>query len=313
MKNKLWCSCFFVVTIIFLSSISSVVSSSDYNECHVDYSVKCFGMDYEKTFSLSQEDKTAIESLIEEFRITLSQATTRAQVKEIFNEVILDLDEYGLFCDLDTEQVQKLVTNEFFLHILDTSIEHISIVKNVENDSNFFCLIAGNTEVTYFEPHIGRLAKKPTCLLLELEYYARMNDLNMLERMTELLLIPMLGALFLAMIPSQYNPLPVCCDIGLGTRSEGSSESRIYPANGWITTIGLKGIKHWGGQFYGHLHKLPIITPLFDGGIFYPGVSVFTGLRLSDLGSMECFYLGTALCVKIGPELPYEYYPFHWE
>ena len=36
-----------------------------------------------------------------------------------------------------------------------------------------------------------------------------------------------------------------------------------------------------------------------------PGIKIIT-----DPDWLECFYMGSALKVKIGPEIPYEYFPF---
>jgi hypothetical protein len=69
------------------------------------------------------------------------------------------------------------------------------------------------------------------------------------------------------------------------------------PAEGWVWTQGLFGIRKWEGEFYGQLSDSFI------------GVSGFFGLRIggciwSILGAVDTYYLGSALKVKIGEEIP---------
>ncbi len=305
MYKKLLGSCVFVIAIIMSSSFSTVVSDPLDNDSLVEYSVTFFGLDYEKTIFLTKGDLTSIEALIDEFRVRLSHVTTKAQVKEIFTNMIVNLDQYGLFGDMDTEQVQRFVTEDCYHHLSDASSKHFYTEKTVENGSNALCLIAGHTYFTIFESNIARIISKPTYVLLALQKYAILHNRSLLLKVSTLLVNPLKVALFGTFALSTYNPLPISCTIGLGDRG-----AKIIPASGWVTTIGLNGAKSWNGSFYGQLMRLPILITLFDGGIVYPGVSGFTGIQWTEPGSMECFYLGTALHVKIGSEIPYDYYPF---
>jgi len=280
----------------------------------IELTIEMVGFDQDRSYTkvVSVETFQQMKSAFEAFRIQLSNATTKAQGVVLFKRIINDLHEYGMFGDMDIEQVGRFVIGNYFYPISDALIDGSSQDKILRNAGNLFCLIVGETNNTYFESHLGCMAKKPACFLLALENYARMHNQSVLHNIILFLIAPFFGALFYSMIPSMYNPLPVFCNIGLGFRSEGIVESRIHPASGWITTIGLKGLKSWNDEFFGQLIKLPILLVLFDGGIFYPGVSGFTGIRISEVGSMDCYYIGTALHVRIGPEIPYEYYPFQW-
>ena len=70
----------------------------------------------------------------------------------------------------------------------------------------------------------------------------------------------------------------------------GGSDS--YPANGWITTDGINGIKKWEGEnIWGDLPIEPFEFFIFD--YTYPGVYDFTGISIGN------FFMGHADWVKI--------------
>lgn len=298
--------CIFTIAIILLSSFSSVVSLSDKNnEQCLDYAVKFIGLDYVNTIHLTNNEVNMIKSRINDFRNELSHVSTIAQAKEVYAKMIDDLDQYGLFGKISTEKTLRFILSDMIYSPSNIINNYISAGQTVENKSNFLCFVAGSTENTFFESNIARMITKPAYYLLELLKYTEENNLTILHKLSVLLSAPLFFILFYSIL-SYYNHVPVGYTIGLGLRSL----SDTYPANGWITTVGLNGIKSWVGSFYGQLKRIPILIILFDGGIFYPGVSGFTGIQVSEIGSMDCFYFGTALQVKIGPEVPYDYYPF---
>jgi hypothetical protein len=80
------------------------------------------------------------------------------------------------------------------------------------------------------------------------------------------------------------------------------------PSHVWITTIGINGIKRWTGPFYGYLR---FFSPSFQtgevGGLLtlFPGILVFSRIKIHISENNENFYLGTALYEKMGEEHPY--------
>jgi hypothetical protein len=71
-------------------------------------------------------------------------------------------------------------------------------------------------------------------------------------------------------------------------------EMEYYPADGWVHTDGLNGVKTWNGSFYGNIYSI-LIIPLH---VYYGGVTGFTGIKINN------FFQGSALWVKIGPTRP---------
>jgi len=66
------------------------------------------------------------------------------------------------------------------------------------------------------------------------------------------------------------------------------------PAEGWVHTYGLFGIKNWNEYVYGDISVIASFTHLF----ILLGVVGFTGIKINN------FYQGTALWVKLSSNSP---------
>jgi hypothetical protein len=73
------------------------------------------------------------------------------------------------------------------------------------------------------------------------------------------------------------------------------------PANGWVSTLGLKGKKTWDGPFYGGLFSGP-------GGNCLAVIG-FTGIRIilnyENWLDRSYLFLGSALLVDLSEETPW--------
>jgi hypothetical protein len=88
---------------------------------------------------------------------------------------------------------------------------------------------------------------------------------------------------------SYFLPATIFSFITFGFIMGGAGGFTTQPATGWVETFGLKLAKGWTGSFYGQF--------IFPFICFPTGVIGFTGIKLVSLS--HCFYLGSALCVKI--------------
>lgn len=236
--------------------------------------IKGFG---DNTVKLRKQQYRDLEQYLADFRERLNKTTTREEAVPIFNEAVVELNKYGLLPKgMSIEQAQKLVTGGYQNSRLMNLIEK-RFSKNlaVFNNSNFICLIAGQTDLnTYFQNPIGTL----------LWYLSIIPFLFGI--LIELLTI--LGSI------NQFFPISLHQRIGLGGYDpEVGGHSPTY---GWLYTQGLLGIKKWNGNLFGALHQ-PVLIGVF--GDYYPAVCGFMGLRIFNFDSLTYLFYGTAIKVKI--------------
>jgi hypothetical protein len=263
--------------------IADVTIESDNSEL-VEITVEIceVGKAYNHSVMLTQEKAKELENLINNFEIELDGADSIAETEIIFKDTVVSLNELGLLPEcMSVQEAQRLVTGEEQNPRVVKLIEryYSKNQKSLDNDKNILCLISGHTNVTFF---LG-----PTGSILMLLFMFLPEPF----RSFILPIFTVYGPFFW-----NFNPLPFGYIIGLG--ADG-----YYPANGMVNTIGLSGIKKWGGSFYGHLPLPQFISLLCS---CYPGVLGFTGIRIpsAPFPIKSTFYFGTALWVKIGVELP---------
>jgi hypothetical protein len=254
------------------------------------------------TVKLTREQYQNLDQYLVAFRERLNQTSTREEAVPIFKEAIVELDKYGLLPKgMDAEQAQKIVTRSAYgshIPLLLTQIlsSHRSLI-----DSNFnvVCLLAGKTNFTCFQS-IGSVLLDKIGEFLYNNFY-----------MKNLLLL--IGFLWVQLVwISNINPFCLTNRFYLGYRNLYNPDYFLM-SSGWITTIGLQGIKRIQGDMIG---SLPVEHFYFSGGPFpaneyYPAVLGFLGIKIrltydNDLLN-KFFYLGSALCVNISSEPPSNY------
>ena len=101
------------------------------------------------TVKLTKEQYQNLEQYLVDFREWLNQTSTRGEAVPIFKEAVVELDKYGLLPKgLYVEHAQRLVT-ERYQNPLAMSQFTASLRKyQLGNNSNFFCLITGETSIT---------------------------------------------------------------------------------------------------------------------------------------------------------------------
>jgi hypothetical protein len=235
----------------------------------INFTVEVCGLNGEKqTVELSKEEAEEVEQLFNSIRERLNKTDTREEANEVFKEAVVELNKYGLFEGLNVNIVKKLVTGEYQnIRILKNFGRIIAGNQNNAN-SNFLCLTAGHATNSFI-----------------------MGPLNFLSLLGLFLPDPFHFLSFIFF----FFPLNLFGFMVFGDYSIGQ-HAVYYPAEGWIRTIGLNGLKKWDGKFYGQIKKLDFGM----GGEFLGGIG-FTGLRI-NYGFFNTLFLGSTLMIKIGPK-----------
>ena len=256
---------FLFVQISIQPAFAEISTESDNSEL-VEITIEiCKGNGAEDhTVMLSQKQAEVLENIISRTKTKLDVSNDRKEASVIFNDAIVSLFELGVLPEgLSIEEAKRLVNGvgqkPRFVKILERWYSRNFDI--FDDDENFLCLIAGHTDNTYFmPPFFGIIEDSP--------------------KLWPILLI------YLFTFPIWlFNPLPIGNTIYLGSLS-GGMLPRIIPAEGWVYTVGLNGIKTWSGTFTGDL------------GQIFKGALGFTGIKIGFLLT-SYFYMGSALGVKI--------------
>jgi len=275
-----WVAFAVVVLFIGLACAPSLHANVSTSEEPVEITTEICGLPGMKpqTVQLTTEDAEAVDRLFEEIKSKLDNVESREEAVEIFNEAIVELNEYGLLGGLSIEQAQKLVTgkyhNERIVNILELLFARSN--KIIDDNENVLCLIAG--------------ISTSTCMssALELNWWRVLVLINtFLDDIDEDLRMA-IGIIWLAIL------LPIMVfDLVRPLYLWG--HLLINQGFGFVFTIGLNGVKKWHGTLEGKYGSF---------GLYYDNawaVKGFTGLEI--LLYMEdfdiCFYLGSAFKVGI--------------
>ena len=260
------------VIVLFLGlaiapSINANVSKASIDSELVEITTELCGLDGVKphTVSLTKEDAEEVEKLIDDIQRRLDEVETREEAVEIFNEAVVKLDKYDLLGGLSVEQAQRLITDGYNNLRIGEFFEKANIDSNIKR--NFFCLLAGNTDSTVFNGIFSTISLALSFLFIGFEMFVLL----------------WMGTYYF----SNFFPLSFEQTISLGIQGT----QWTYPAEGWIFTMGLTGIKKWEGNIIGDI-RLGILDELI-------GVTGFKGVKIRNLNSNDVFYMGFARRVKI--------------
>ncbi len=244
------------------------------------------------TVKLTREQLQDLEEYLVEFRGRLNQTTTREEAILLFKEAVVELDKYGLLPkELSVKIVQKLITER---NPSTYPLNRIPSLAKFSNDSNLFCLIAGRTNQTIFESVLGILC-----------YIFSSSNVGGVAYICHVLY-------HWLTISCMINPFGLIRRISLGSYDYFDNDT--YFASGWLTTVGIFGLKKYEGNIIG---AIPIKGTYYKdtwylGKLRFPGVVGFTGFKIglidNTTGSIfegrTFFYLGSALWVSISSEPP---------
>ena len=289
------------VIVLFLGlaiapSINANVSKASIDNELVEITTEVYGIDGVKphTVSLSKEDVKEVEALFDSIREQLNATETREEAEQIFNEAVVELDKYGLLGGLSVEQAQRLVTGGYLNPRVVKVLEKMSNRCQGIFNSNFLCLIAGNTSETMI---IG--PSTIFCTLINLFLALSNYGIYLFLKSLGLDLYKFFSFIE-DLISYFFDGLPHA-ELGGFIRFGGCyydpyNGFHYWPAKGWVWTRGLLGIKEWKDKFYGRLYHTLI------------GASGFTGIRIGMALFplwFPTYYLGFALRVKLSKNPPW--------
>jgi hypothetical protein len=238
-----------------------------------------------QTVQLTTEDAEAVDKLFEEIKTKLDNIESREEAVKIFNEAIVELDQYGLLGGLSIEQAKRLVTSRY-------QQQRLSSMPMDENE-NRFCLIMGKTSWIWIFSFI------PYCLNI---LFSMISDNGYIGLLVSQALIAISDVL-----PIDF--FNIICFGNYIWESPYYNEGRYRPSEGWIWTFGIRGVQEVDGCFYGNLplppckFDIPSIHPIWE--YVYPGAVGFTGIHIFHrIIDYDTFFIGTSLNVKISSEPP---------
>jgi hypothetical protein len=296
------------VGIILLFVGVALIPSINYNSVNatpeddmVKFTIEAYGIPGLKpqTVILTKHQANKVEDVLNQIKRDLDNTTTKEETLAIFDHAVVDLDEFGLLDSMSVEEVQRLVKRGY------PNLQTMNLYKDrycenqILNDSNFFCLIAGEAKETrllsLFETGCSTLCYFLFGMFL---FTHILGDdpvvlYNIVTRIQTL--------------SDSYHTLNSVRIIGTGEIAFGSSHVsdqlpppyRFDPAVGWITTQGVLGKKSWNGSFFGGIFGLVTFDPNFYA--YYLGATGFLGIKVKKSDG-KLFFLGSALRVKINQE-----------
>jgi len=237
------------------------------------------------TVKLTTQQYQNLEQYLVEFRARLNQTTTREEAVPIFKDAVVELNKYGLLPKgMSVERAQELVTGENQIFQDNEVINKLynNHKQMIDENTNIFCLFAGQTDNTFVVTFLLRLLFIP---LLVIGYIVMsFEDFPILYKF-------LTGLLRILIVPIVSSPIGFNQWISYGYNILFPYNDLI-PTHGWIYTNGFNGVKTWNGSFIGAIN--------YDFSfIFYFGTFDFTGISLYLPIKQQQFCLGTALMVKL--------------
>jgi hypothetical protein len=307
---------FFIFLMVNTANITSItavkISTSDENE-FVEYSVTGYDLSdvNPRIVTLPQKDAEMIERLFDEIKKNIDAAKTQEEINEIFTDAVLQFDNYGLLGDIPLDDAQQLILGSY-----KNTIKNTFFIKptlgGLDDNENIDCFIVGKTSNTYFLSRVVQLidrigtryqnftekiykfvdycsSKNIIMRIIGAIIYQMVNIMNFLVT-TPLVFIFVLSFLYSNFLQVNHIKNIICFG---DVRSDGGYHAwSDYPAEGWVTTHGVNGVKKWEGDtIWGDLPLKPFSFSLAD--YTYPGVYGFTGIRIGN------FFMGHADWVKI--------------
>jgi len=218
--------------------------------------------------TLTKQKANDLETVIETVSKKLQTATSQEEIRKIYREALCLFQSLGLFTE--SENQKKI------LYIFETK-RPANLSYNMMQSGqwkikwNAFCYITGDTTNTHFAG----------------------IRFNLLDRIATYLQHQGLGSYIISLMGiilflDNIKPYSIWHRIYLGRLQIPGG---IIPAEGWIITCGLTGLRIWNESIAGNIIK----DPWYDS----TGVIGFTGIKIIHKGFNRFFYLGSALLVSI--------------
>jgi len=218
--------------------------------------------------TLTKQKAGELETAIEVVSKKLQTATSREEMRKIYHEALCVFQSLDLFIENENqEKILRLFERERPAYLSYNVIQ----ASQWKINWNAFCFIIGDTTNTLFTG----------------------IRFNILDRIATYLQHQGLGSYIISLMGiiwllDNIKPFSVWHRMYLG---QLSIPGGINPAEGWIITCGLTGLRKWNGSITGNIIK--------DSWYDSTGVIGFTGIKIMHKDFYRSFYLGTALLVSI--------------
>ena len=230
---------------------------------------------------LTKQETQGLCALFSSLKNKLNKTITQEEAITIFNQVIVDLEKYELLPkSFNMQKTNDLITRICRLWTPIKFLEKIGIKNNIYTNeySNRLCLVMGVTTNTRFESFLAAILHS---------FYPKILLLSLI---------------------SDFNPMPMGSHTYFGNRIELYNKTDNFgymysPANGYIQTNGLDGLKSWDGNFYGYLGSYEYNGYFYDE-IDYLGMKGFSGIHLRSFILDENIYLGFAIKIALSTNHP---------
>lgn len=225
------------VVILILVSFSSVVGKVSLDNEFVELEVEFSGLGKKQTVKLTQQEANEVEQLFDDIQDMLSNG----DANEIFKDVVVELDKYGLLGGLSIKQVQKLVTSPYQRFQNNKFLQKIVDADKLDDNENSFCSIFGSiTNVCFYRIR-----------------------------------------LFLILHLNKINPLQLFSSVSIGSDScSFEGPSYYYPSDGYIWTYGTNGNIQWDGLLKGDIDSV-LINIVYSYYRYFRGIKGFSGIQIS--------------------------------
>ena len=224
-----------------------------------------------RTIELTQKQSLEVEELFDSIKERLESSETKEESEEIFKEIIVSLDKYGLLGGLSIKQAQRLVTGNNMNSIFFKESEKSN------NYDNALCSIYGDvSNAFHFNYWLG---------LLSIFFSVMMNYNWISGYMRQRFILP-------------YLPFKLATFISIGWRScAHEAHPRPHPSVGYIWTDGLNGETSWDGKLEGKSFRFTGEDLGITYNEYLVGVEFFKGLSYKSNGKTRFF--GSAKKVNI--------------
>ena len=239
---------------------------------------------------LTQEQAEELDRLFKRMKTKLNNYETRETTIKIFRDIIVELGKYGIIEDSAIQRLQQLIYR-WGQHPKTTTSFWKNPTQPIVNEySNYFCFISGETTTTKL---VGLVERGCSALLYSLFWVYFLSGELFVQIRT-----------FFTKVINFFIEKQFLINGGIisfGNRHRSPSppnQMESYPAEGWIWTQGLNGELSWNGTYYGTVRQLR--SPIYAYYTYYIGAVGFLGVTLTrDDGKL--YILGSTMRLQIAP------------
>ena len=310
-RNPAWLYKTLVVGVIVLfigvgiqPAFAELSIKSDNSEL-VEITVQFYETDrtYNHTVMLTQEQAEELENLINDFEIKIDNADNKKETEAVYKDTVVSLNEYGILPEgMSIEKAQRLVTGKEYNPVVVRLFErwYIRNHESMDDNENILCLIVGWCFDSPFASRGIVTITKPIWNFLYKALYDLGESSPLLEIICHDILIGILEGFFGLWY---FRPFGIGFELYFGYKQERDGTEYYIPSHIYdIFSLGLNGIKHYRGDYYGQLPLLPLFDCFLSGAVGYTGIKM--GFPTSVYYGWNFFLLGSALWFKIGEEHP---------